>query len=52
MAERHSLQITVEIKKIKLQVRFPCKLSFQIKIGSLLLKKTMHNFNLKTLVNW
>lgn len=34
MSERHIIKITVDLKSAKLLVRFPCKLTFQLKTGT------------------
>lgn len=33
MSERHIIKIAVELRSAKLLVRFPCKLTFQLKTG-------------------
>lgn len=34
MSEKHVIKIAVELKTAKLLVRFPCKLTFQLKTGT------------------
>lgn len=34
MTEKHVIKISVELKVVKLLVRFPCKLTFQLKTDS------------------
>jgi hypothetical protein len=33
MSEKHIIKISVELRQVKLLVRFPCKLTFQLKTG-------------------
>ena len=33
MSERHIIKISVELRQVRLLVRFPCKLTFQLKTG-------------------
>jgi len=33
MTEKHVIKIIVDIRRVKLLVRFPCKLTFQLKTG-------------------
>jgi hypothetical protein len=33
MSERHIIKVSVDLKVAKLLVRFPCKLTFQLKTG-------------------
>jgi len=41
MSERHIIKISVELRQVRLLVRFPCKLTFQLKTG-------IHLFTLDT----
>ncbi len=34
MTEKHIIKVTAEIKQVRLLVRFPCKLTFQLKSGT------------------
>jgi len=36
ITETHAIRIFVKIKKIKLLVRFPCRLTIQLKAGHLI----------------
>ena len=34
MKERHTIRVTVEVNKVRLTVRFPCKLTFEMRTCS------------------
>ena len=40
MSERHIIKISVELRSVKLLVRFPCKLTIQLKTGTAALTQT------------
>lgn len=50
MSEKHILKITVEIKVVKLTVRFPCKLAFELRTGTNLFSQTKSNKNQKLIM--
>lgn len=43
MTERHIIKVSVQLKSTKLLVRFPCKLTFQLKTGNSLPRQTRDN---------